>query len=120
MVLTNRIIIENYSDIELYLMLNDFKGAFAYWIVVQTNNTEFDFKVPLDAFVNYLKLNYFNNSDGVLKFTYDELDRLISSELFCNIPEIMALNQIDDFIDLGALARNVFYMIIKLQIIDKY
>jgi hypothetical protein len=100
-------------------MLSDFKGAFAYYIVSQTSNDKFDFKVPLDAYVNYLKLNYFKSDNTVLKFTYDELKKLVDDDLFCHIPEILLLNQIEDFVDLGALARNVFYMIVRLQILDK-
>jgi hypothetical protein len=72
------------------------------------------------------------------KFTYTELRELINEKVFESIPEIEKLNhpKIDrgqqisfcgrnfkskadyDFIDLSALARNIFFMLIKEKIIQ--
>ena len=70
-----------------------------------------------------------------VEFTYEKLNSLITEDVFESIPEIEELNHRkngrdgmgfssrfdtpepdDDFIDLGALARNVFYMIMRESI----
>ncbi len=115
--LTNREIAKNHSEATFHLMLSDFRGAMAYWLVAQESKIDLDIKRPLDAFTKYLKQKYFKNPDAVKVFTYDHLNNLITEDLFIAIPEIMELNEMEpDFYDLGALARNVFYMICREQI----
>ena len=47
----------------------------------------------------------------------DLIKKLTDENLFVAIPEILALNEMKpDFIDLGALSRNVFYHILREQI----
>lgn len=115
--LTNREISENHNDATFHLMLSDFRGAMAYWLIAQESKIDLDIKRPLDAFTKYLKHKYFKNQDTVRAFTYDQLNNLITEDLFIAIPELMKLNEMKpDFYDLGALARNVFYMICREQI----
>jgi hypothetical protein len=115
--LTNREISENHSDAIFHLMLSDFRGAMAYWLIAQESKIDLDIKRPLDAFTKYLKQKYFKNQDTVKAFTYNQLNNLITEDLFIAIPELMELNEMKpDFYDLGALARNVFYMICREQI----
>jgi hypothetical protein len=98
-------------------MLSDLQGALAYWVTVQNNNNTFIVDKPLEAWTKYLQKKYFRKKDDVVKFTYDELSKLINEDIFIAIPEIMELNEMEpDFIDLGALARNMFYMICREQI----
>ena len=139
--LTNSDISANYREKEYWLMRSDFMGAFAYWVVAQSPYEAPDISKALKAFSNHINKKI--QDDIPLKFTYDELNEFISEEVFESIPEIEALNhpQIDsggtekkylfvsrydskiepdyDFIDLGALARNVFFMILRNQIIDE-
>lgn len=116
--LYNREISENYQNEKFYLMIHDFRGAMAYWLARQEINTKIDINKPLDAFTKYLKQKYFKTNDTVREFSYEQLNNLITEDLFIAIPELMELNEIEGkgFYDLGALARNVFYMICREQI----
>lgn len=129
--LTNLDISTNYKDKEFWLMRSDFLGAFAYWVVRQSPYETPEIGAALSAFAKYVykKVKYQTPE----KFTYKELHELINEKVFEGIPEIEKLNhpKIDkvqnfvfvtrystpnpdyDFIDLSALARNVFYMIMR-------
>ena len=121
-----------HRDGEYWFMRSDFLGAFAYWVVAQSPYDTPDILSPLQAFGAYVSERV---ADGMpKKFTYDELSDFISDKVFESIPEIEALNHSKvssgpgyenrhtkmhpdyDFIDLGALARNVFYMILRQSI----
>ena len=112
--LCNNDISTHYRDIEIWLMPSSFLGAFAYWVVAQNPNDELIDIVPaLSAFKNYI-FSQFANPKIPKKFTFKLLSDLISEEAFEAMPDILALNELKpDFIDLGALARNVFYMILR-------
>ena len=56
--------------------------------------------------------------DEVKKFTQNELSELLTEDMLGSIPQILALNQIVDFVDLSALARNVLYMVMRNIICD--
>ena len=118
--LYNNEISANYRDMKFTLMLNDFRGAMAYWLASQQINTSIKIGVDksLLAFTKYMQQKYFKNLETVKEFTYDQLENLITEDVFIAIPELMELNEIEgsDFYDLGALARNVFYMICREQI----
>ena len=134
--LTNLDISTHYRDKEYWLMKSDFMGAFSYWVVVQSPYDTPDISSPLSAFSGYLSFIFPDNLSR--KFTYDELSNLISEDIFESIPAINKLNKpkIDngsdilftsrydtpkpdhDFIDLCALARNVFYMILRQNITE--
>lgn len=115
--LTNREISENCRNTVFYLMLSDFRGAMAYWLIAQESKIDIDINEPLNGFTKYLKLKYFTGEHDVIKFTYNELELLISEDVFDKIPELIKLNKMrPNFYDLGALARNVFYMICREQI----
>ena len=132
--LTNHDISTHYRDREYWLMRPDFLGAFSYWVVSQSPYDTPDITPALVAFSGYVNKRI---KDGIPeKFTYDELSKFINEDVFEAIPEIEKLNnpKIDvgqtinfcsrydkpkadcDFIDLGALARNVFYMILRESI----
>ena len=115
--LTNRYISINYSDIELYVLPSDFLGAFAYWVVAQNpNDNLIDINPSLLAFKEYV-FSQFVNPSIPEKFTFKLLQDIISEDVFEKIPAILDLNKLKpDFIDLSALARNVFYMILREHI----
>lgn len=115
--LTNLDISTHYSDMEYYLFVSDFKSALAYWITSQNPNSEtIEVKPALDAFECHV-MKYIDNKLIPEKFSFKQLKEIISDDVFEKIPEVMALNNLKpDFIDLGALARNVFYMVAREQI----
>ena len=118
--LTNQAISANFGDIKMRLMLNDFRGAMAYWLASQQINTSIKIGIdkPLNAFTKYMQQKYFKTESSVIEFTCEQLKNLVSEDVFIAIPELMELNEIEgkDFYDLGALSRNVFYMILREQI----
>ena len=118
--LTNQDISANFGDIKMHLMLNDFRGAMAYWLASQQINTSIKIGIdkPLNAFTKYMQKKYFKTESSVIEFTCEQLKNLVSEDVFIAIPELMELNEIEgkDFYDLGALSRNVFYMILREQI----
>jgi hypothetical protein len=114
--LTNRDISENFRDVELYLMINNFKSAFAYWAISQNPFGSKGVEKAVNAYEKFLKRT-FRKKDEVVKMNYEEIQDFVSEDTFFSIPEIAELNQTkDDFICLGALSRNVFYMILREQI----
>ena len=112
--LTNKDISENYRDIELWLFQSSITSALAYWITSQNpNKTLIDIGPALLGFKDESDI-LFPNPEVPVFFSYDELSHLISEDTFVRIPSILALNSLKpDFIDLGALARNVFYMVLR-------
>lgn len=116
--LTNRDIAEQYSDIEIFTMINDFRGAFACWIIKQDGSRSYDLALnAIKSYTDYLERTTFSSKDDVIKMSIDRIKELTSDILFESIPEIMAMNQIkSDFVDLGALSRNVFYHILREHI----
>jgi hypothetical protein len=117
-ILTNKDISDKYQNSEFYLLPPDFRGAFSYWVTYQNNNGTYTVDKPLEAFDKYI-LTFFNNTNIPEKFTYKELSKILSEKEFGKIPEILELNKTKpDFIDLMALSRNIFYMIIRNYIIE--
>jgi len=130
--LTNRDISENYRDVEIYLMRKGFTGPFSDWVVQQSPYEVPDITEALSGFNDYVTI--LMGGETVRKFDYEELSALISEEAFEKIPAVLALNVAKvtsgqgytnrhdvphpdyDFIDLGALARNVFYSIVRNHI----
>ena len=132
--LTNLDISTYYRDREYWFMRSDFLGAFAYWVVAQSPYDTPDITKALNAFGGYIANRI---KDGMPeKFTYDELSEFINENIFESIPEIEIFNhakiEVDgfiasssrfhttkpdyDFIDLGALAKNMFYMLLRESI----
>lgn len=116
--LTNRDIHENYSNSKFYLSISDFKGAFACWATRQNNNDTYGIVADaIEAYTKYLQERYFDKIDKVIEMHFDLIKMLTHEDLFNTIPEILALNNMKpDYIDLGALSRNVFYHILREQI----
>ena len=115
--LTNLDISTHYSDIELCVCLSSLSAAFAYWVIAQNPNKRLiDIRPSLREFNEYVAES-FENPKLPQKFTYQELQELIDADELAKLPEVLALNELKpDFIDLHALARNVFYMILREHI----
>ncbi len=112
--LTNLDIRTHYADIIIYANMSDFLGAFAYWVTAQNpNNQLLDILPSLTAFERYIS-GAFDHITLPEKFDTVRLRKYINETSFERIPEIDDLNNLTpDFIDLGALARNVYYMILR-------
>ncbi len=116
-ILTNRDISDKYKDYQFYAMISTFKGAFSYWTASQNPNDILDNNDALIAYIDYLKLRVFKDINEPVKFTCDKLKSIVNEDIFSAIPEVLALNEMQpDFIDLGALAKNVYYMILRESI----
>lgn len=115
--LCNNDISTHYRELEFYVLPSEFLGALAYWITVQNpNRAIINLTPPLRAFKEYI-FTFFPNPLIPEKHTFKTLQKIISEETLETIPEILELNHIKpDFIDLGALARNIFYMILREHI----
>jgi len=137
--LTNRYISDHYKGKQFWLSKDDFNAAFVYWVVQQSPYATPELKKALRAFDLYVsKFFTTGESDEIVKFSYKQLYYMIDEKVFEGIPAIAKLNEPKiesgclfmfcsrfhkpkpdyDFIDLGALARNVFYMILRLYICD--
>jgi len=118
--LTNLDIKTHYRKIEFYAFPSDFLSALAYWITSQNPNDYIvDLGPALNAFKRYL-MPFFPNPLVPEQFTFNSLNAIINEDTLEKIPEILDLNKLKpDFIDLGALARNVFYMILREQITQR-
>ncbi len=137
--LSNLDISTHHRGREYYFMKSDFMAAFAYWVVAQSPYTTPDILPALKAWGKHIDVFLIPQGRHLPhKFTYDFLNRNISETVFETIPEIEILNhpKIDtgaeimfvdrystpkpdyDFIDLGALARNIFYMLLRQSITE--
>lgn len=116
--LTNADISANYLNEKFHLMINDFKGAFACWATRQNPNETYGVIADAtQAYTKFLQQRYFKTKDTVVEMDCDLIKKLTDEDLFVAIPEILALNEMKpNFIDLGALSRNVFYHILREQI----
>ena len=64
---------------------------------------------------------FFNNPENPEKFTYERLEEVTNEKALESIKPILALNNLKpDFISLGALARNIFYKILREHITQDY
>lgn len=115
--LTNLDISMHYRDTKFYALPSEFRGAFAYWVTAQNpNKALIDMRLSLAAFDTYV-LSFFDKPNIPEKFNFERLENMINEKAFGSIPDILALNKLKpDFIDLGALARNIFYMILREHI----
>ena len=132
--LTNLDISTHHRDGEMWLCKSSFMGAFAYWAVSQSPYDTPNITEPLKAFGRYVDKLF--GADEVIETSYQELQELISEKVFESIPEIEKLNHAKieikgfiastsrshktkpdyDYIDLSALARNVFSMLLREHI----
>jgi len=115
--LCNNNISTHYRNIVFWAMPSKFLAAFAYWVVAQNPNKKLiDINPALLAFKEHI-LSVFKNPQIPEEFTFKSLQQVINEDVFAGIPSILELNKLEpDFIDLGALARNVFYMILREHI----
>lgn len=134
MKLHNCDISEKYQAKDFHLMQSDFMGAFAYWVVVQSPYPTPDISEPLKGFHRYIS-GIIKDGD-VEKMNQKRIWEIINEKAFESIHEIEKLNHAKieqkgfiastsryhktkpdyDYIDLGALARNIGYMIMREQI----
>jgi hypothetical protein len=112
--LTNLDISTHYRDKKFYFFPSCFVSAFAYWVTKQnTNESIIDLLPSMKAYKKYVD-TFFENKNIPEMFTYDRVKEVVNDDVFEKIPEILALNNLKpDFIDIGALARNVFYMVLR-------
>lgn len=123
-----------YKEHKFLLMQCDFMGAFAYWVTAQSPYPTPDITKPLNAFHKYIETIV--KEGTVLTVDQAKIWGIINEEVFESIPEIEKLNHAKieqkgfiasssryhktkpdyDYIDLGALARNIGYMIMREQI----
>ena len=134
--LTNLDISTHYRDREYWFMKKDFTSAFAYWVHSQSPYDTPDTTPAIKAFADYVESFM---GELVKQFSYEEVSSLITEDILESMPDIAILNERkngregmgfssrygqptpdDDFIDLGALARNVFYMILRENITQSY
>lgn len=118
--LTNRDIQSVYDDIKFFVSLDDFRGAFACWVVRQFNAKDYLLIInAIKAYSEWLEKGMFKGKKiESIEMHYKKIEKLTSSKLFASIPEIYALNQVSGsgFVDLGALSRNVFFHILREEI----
>lgn len=116
--LTNRDISNHYRNSKFYYSISDFNSAFAYWAIKQNPFDNYDIIAnAIKAYTKYLQEKYFRTKDTIKEMDYDLVMKLTDEDIFISIPEILALNEMKpNFIDLGALSRNVFYHILREQI----
>lgn len=130
--LTNADIFDNFRGVSMFLVRKDFTGQFANWVVQQSPYEVPDIQAALLAYANYVSLAF--GGEECKEFSYDELAAIVHVDEFEKIPEILALNTPKitsghgynqrhtvphpdyDFIDLEALARNVFYSMVRSHI----
>ena len=130
--LTNKCISDNYRDVSMWLMRKDFTSQFAKWVIQQSPYEVPEIHDALLAYTNYVSMAF--GDESCKEFSYDELSAIVHTDEFEKIPEVLALNVPKvssgpgynkrhtvphpdyDFIDLGALARNVFYSMVRSHI----
>ena len=118
MKLTNKDIMEQYPNIRPHLMVPDFMGAFAYCVVGQNPNGARSL-VPyigpaLIAFEKHVK-GYFSIDHLPQSFGIPDLERVLDAAM--ELPAIEVLNRMaPDFICLGALTRNIKFMLLREHI----
>lgn len=135
--LTNLDISTHYQGESFCFMKSNVVAAFAYWVVAQSPYQTPDIDEALKAFEIHLR-EPFPRAEMPETFSYEGLKTWINEDNFASIPEILALNvpKINagagyenrhsephpdyDFIDLGALARNIFYMLLRESITQSY
>ena len=133
--LTNLDISQQYNVETFYMMKSELLGTLACWLVQQSPYDAPDITEALEGYNKFLSIK-FNKEDTVIPFSYKELSDYISDDVFESIPEIEKFNnpKIDngqqfatcsrvhktkadyDFVDLGALSRNMFYHICRSHI----
>lgn len=134
--LCNRDISHMYSNCSLWLFRSDVIAAFAYWIVIQSPYPVPYLTMVLKDLDKYFEDKFPSKKDVPTRYYYENLRLEIQEGAWQELPRIQKLNtpredggqdilftsggsEIPtkyDFIDLCALARNVFYMIVREQL----
>lgn len=115
--LTNRSISEKFKAHGFCLLPNDFIGAFACWVAVQSWGRTVNIDKPLIAYKGHV-LRFFKNPGVPQYFSLIEIEAINSENIFLSIPEIYELNDGRNFVDLSALSRNVTYMICRNSLLE--
>ena len=114
--MTNRDITEKYSrsDQTFIIGLTDFIGSFAKFVAKQGLENFNNIDKATDEYKIFLLNTLFENNEHFIDISYSKINEYTSVELFEKLPNVLKLNETEnDFIDLGALSRNVFYDIIR-------
>lgn len=116
-VLYNATISANFRNDSFMLLPSEIIGAFAYWASSQSYSAGMLRFIHLaaDAFKDYIE-SKFKDPKIPQVFTYSELEEILDEKNLSQIPAILELNSGHGWIDLGALSRNMFYMILREQI----
>lgn len=108
-----------------FISRNDVFAAFNYYISIGNGCSVFVGKyenqelVARKAFLEYIDKNLLFDDNGITEVSYAQLAKVINDSEFERIPEIVFFNTIkSDFIDLFAFSRNIFYMILRLSILQ--
>ena len=134
--LTNKDISDQFRDTEFYLMKGELLGTLASFLIQQSPYDTPNITKALKGYNKFLSAK-FDTDEKVVCFSYEELSKYISDDVFESIPEIEIFNHSKkdtgkdfialssrfhktkadyDFVCLGALARNVFYDICRSHI----
>lgn len=138
MKLTNLDVSKKYSNKIFLFSLNDFVSMFSYWVVQQH---PYSFEVLNDSVKAYSKYIQKNVEFGKLGFaglSLKDLSNINNEARLFDVKEIAQLNKPKkesdetihfvsryigikpefDFVDIGALASNINYTMVKLAILD--
>lgn len=132
------------SELRMFLFPRDFTAQLAYWVVRQSPYTKpealSDVVGEYHEFVSKIWNSQRVSIEVPIELSFHDVKGLVNEDVFARIPAIRALNRpkaggdvsmmfvsrysraIDpdcDFIDLGALARNVFYGIVRHYLNDQ-
>lgn len=118
--LTNLDISEKYSKSKFWVSLKDFKSSFIYCATRQDDNVYIPSGVynAANAYIIFLAKRYFKKHDDIVEMHYETIKKLTDEDLFIAIPDIYRLNETEPIIDLGALSRNVFFEILRRNILE--
>lgn len=104
---------------------NDVFAAFNYYLSIGNHCSKFIGEYDKEelaarkAFLAYINKNLLFDINSVTDLSYEQLAKVINESEFERIPEIVFFNKIEhDFIDLSAFSRNIFFMILRLSILE--
>lgn len=117
--LTNKDIDEGFRDVDCYLSFGDFSSCLIANVIKMTEELE---NTPdLNKIYQECEISFKSRFDqgvfGVTRFTYESLNLFLTPQKLASMPSLFELNQVDEgILSLGALARNMFYDILRESI----
>lgn len=107
-----------------YLLPSNFLGVFAHWLTRQQLVTGNEKIKHIEVLLNtelrkYILSFFYKNKQVPVPFTYKEIEEICDEKNLLKMKGIRKLNRLkDNFIDIGALSRNVFYDIIREYVLN--